>query len=205
MTALASEDCESRAGRGGGPARLSRDRGPCPGRASGTSSNRSTSTSPRSVIFSDGITESERNASICTGCGKVTPSARIAAGDLAARVEHLGERPVGEEARRPGAAARRARGRRRRRRGRRRARAGRSAAVSDRARRRRRRRSGCGRRGRRVEPNAPRCSPKPRTKPSPTRPVWRWRSKTAIFARSRAGSATATPSDGRELVLERRR
>ena len=42
--------------------------------------------------------------------------------------------------------------------------------------------------------DAPRSSPKPRTKPSPTRPVPRWRSTTAIFARSRSGSATASPA-----------
>ena len=49
------------------------------------------------MIFSDGITDSERNASIWTGWGNVTPSARIAARELAARREHLGERPVGEQ------------------------------------------------------------------------------------------------------------
>ena len=38
------------------------------------------------------------------------------------------------------------------------------------------------------------ASPKPRTKPSPIRPVPRWRSITAILARSRSGSASAAPS-----------
>ena len=51
------------------------------------------------MIFRVGITESERNASICTGCGKSTPSERTARRELAARGEHLGERPVGEQAR----------------------------------------------------------------------------------------------------------
>ena len=44
-----------------------------------------------------------------------------------------------------------------------------------------------------VEPSAPRCRPKPRTKPSRCGPVPRCRSITAIFARSRSGSATASP------------
>ena len=44
-----------------------------------------------------------------------------------------------------------------------------------------------------VVANAPRCRPKPRTKPTPTRPVAWWRSTTAILAMSRAGSAMATP------------
>ena len=38
-----------------------------------------------------------------------------------------------------------------------------------------------------VDASAPRCRPKPRTKPRPMRPVPRCRSMTAIFARSRAG------------------
>ena len=45
-----------------------------------------------------------------------------------------------------------------------------------------------------VEASAPRRSPKPRTNPSPIRPVPRWRSITAIFARSRSASATASPA-----------
>src|SRR5439155_1719582 len=44
-----------------------------------------------------------------------------------------------------------------------------------------------------VEAIAPRCRPKPRTNPRPVRPVPRCRSITAILARSRAGSATASP------------
>ena len=51
-----------------------------------------------------------------------------------------------------------------------------------------------------VVANAPRCRPKPRTKPTPTRPVAWWRSTTAILAMSRAGSAVATPCvDRRQL------
>ena len=45
-----------------------------------------------------------------------------------------------------------------------------------------------------VVANAPARSPKPRTSPSPTRPVAWWRSMTAILARSRSGSATTLPS-----------
>ena len=44
-----------------------------------------------------------------------------------------------------------------------------------------------------VEANAPRRRPKPCTSPTPTRPVAWWRSTTASFARSRAGSATTRP------------
>ena len=139
--------------------------------ASGTSSKRSTSTRPRSVIFSDGITESERNASICTGCGNVTPSDRTAAASsrLASSTSASGRserRPAtgsGSSASTPVAA--------RRRRGRRRARAGARGRDAASPRRRRRRRSGCGASWATVEPNAPRSRPKPRTKPSPTRPV----------------------------------
>ena len=46
--------------------------------SSGTSSKRSTSTSPRSVIFSDGITESPRNESVRNGVAPVQPSSRAA-------------------------------------------------------------------------------------------------------------------------------
>ena len=45
-----------------------------------------------------------------------------------------------------------------------------------------------------VEANAPARRPNPRTSPRPTRPVAWWRSTTAIFARSRSGSATTWPS-----------
>src|SRR6266487_6764371 len=44
-----------------------------------------------------------------------------------------------------------------------------------------------------VDASAPRCSPEPWTNPWPIRPVPRWRSMTAIFARSLPGSATAKP------------
>jgi hypothetical protein len=45
-----------------------------------------------------------------------------------------------------------------------------------------------------VEARAPERRPNPRTSPRPIRPVPRWRSITAILARSRSGSATACPS-----------
>ena len=54
-----------------------------------------------------------------------------------------------------------------------------------------------------VDANAPRRSPKPRTKPRPTRPVPRCRSITAIFARSRSGSATRGAVLGVRLLDER--
>src|SRR5437763_844602 len=44
-----------------------------------------------------------------------------------------------------------------------------------------------------VEAIAPRRTPRPWMNPSPTRPVPRWRSMTAILARSRSGSANAAP------------
>ena len=45
-----------------------------------------------------------------------------------------------------------------------------------------------------VVASAPRSSPNPFTRPRPIRPVPRWRSTTAIFAWSRAGSASASPA-----------
>ena len=56
-----------------------------------------------------------------------------------------------------------------------------------------------------VEANAPARSPKPRTSPSPTRPVAWWRSITAILARSRAGSATTRAVRDGRLGLARAR
>ena len=170
--------------------------------SSGTSSKRSTSTRPRSVSFSDGITESARNARCWNGASSSQPSSRAAAIDRARRGDDLVERRVGEQARRPAAAARRAPRRRRRRRCRRRG----SRAAAPRppsTRRSCRRRRRCARRARRVDASAPRCRPKPRTKPRPTRPVPRCRSTTAIFARSRSGSASASPARTRRLVDER--
>ena len=161
--------------------------------SSGTSSKRSTSTRPRSVSFRLGITESARNERCWNGASSVQPSARAASTIARDCGDDLVERRVGEQARRPAAAARRAPRRRRRRRSRRRgSRAVRTAAAIDAsfipttttlcaswA---------------TVDAIAPRCRPKPRTKPSPMRPVPRWRSTTAIFARSRVGSATASPA-----------
>ena len=54
-----------------------------------------------------------------------------------------------------------------------------------------------------VEARAPERRPNPRTSPRPIRPVPRWRSITAILARSRSGSATACPSSNVGLVDER--
>ena len=51
-----------------------------------------------------------------------------------------------------------------------------------------------------VDANAPLRRPKPRTSPTPTRPVAWWRSITASFARSRPGSATTRPSRTRRLA-----
>ena len=87
------------------------------------------------------------------------------------------------------------------RRGRRRA-PPRGAPRSSSTRRRRRRRRGCGgrappsRRSRRAR------RPKPCTKPCPTRPLPPWRSMTAIFSRSRDGSATALAVAHRHLLDE---
>ena len=161
--------------------------------SSGTSSKRSTSTSPRSVIFRCGITESaeEREREERR---RARPAERVR-GVVArpALRDHVGERRIGEQ---PGDRERALRE---------------DAAVLDRddaaadlgqpldreghvASRTCRRRRGCARRGRRDEASAPRCSPDPETKPSPIRPVARCRSTTAIFARSRSASATASPS-----------
>ena len=52
-----------------------------------------------------------------------------------------------------------------------------------------------------VDANAPLRRPKPRTSPTPTRPVAWWRSITASFARSRPGSATTRPSRTRRRLL----
>ena len=66
--------------------------------SSGTISNRSTSTSPRSVIFSDGITESARKASVRNGVAPVQP--RPWAASFVARLCSItvGERRVREQA-----------------------------------------------------------------------------------------------------------
>ncbi len=53
-----------------------------------------------------------------------------------------------------------------------------------------------------VEAMAPRCRPKPRTKPTPRLPLPRWRSITAILSRSRAGSATAWPFSTRSFSTD---
>ena len=72
-------------------------------------------------------------------------------------------------------------------------------------RRRRRRTRCCARRGRPSSRTRRAAARSPRTNPTPTRPVAWWRSTTAILARSRAGSATATPCcDGRRARCARR-
>ena len=99
--------------------------------SSGTSSKRSTSTRPRSVIFRLGITDSARNARCWNGDSSVHPS------DARRRDERAARRPPRRAARptaapRPAAAARRAPRRRRPRRSRRRySRAGEPRAAID--------------------------------------------------------------------------
>ena len=85
---------DSAARRGGLSRRAGRRRAQT---ASGTSSKRSTSTRPRSVILSAGITESARKESVWNGASKRAAERRRGGGDRAARREHLVERRVGEE------------------------------------------------------------------------------------------------------------
>ena len=66
--------------------------------SSGTSSKRSTSTSPRSVSFRDGITDSARNARCWNGASSSQPSSRAAAIDRVRGLDHLCERRVREQA-----------------------------------------------------------------------------------------------------------
>ena len=153
------------------------------------------------MIFSAGITDSARKDSVWNGELRSQPSSRAAArhASVAATTSSAGASRAG---RRPAAAARRARRGPRRRPRRRRARsaAGRRAACRRRRRRRRRR---CARRGRRSSRSrraAGRSRARGRRRCGP---VPRWRSTTAIFARSRAGSATISPVRDLRLVLER--
>src|SRR6266511_1450155 len=159
---------------------------------SGTSSKRSTSTSPRSVIFRLGITDSPRNESVRKGVAPDQPSARAAS--LQARLCSITS-ASGASASNPATGS------------------GSSAATSPpsittmpppSSPRRSTARTmsasamptttmlwaSCAT----VEARAPRCKPEPCTKPRPIRPVPRWRSITAIFARSLPESATAAPS-----------
>src|SRR5581483_6282088 len=159
--------------------------------ASGTSSNRSTSTSPRSVSFSLGITDSARNDRSWKGASTVEPSSCAAAtiARLRATTSSSGASdsspatgsgssastcaPSTTTMPPPMFASRRT-----------------AAAIAA---------SlipttttlcaSCAT----VDAIAPRRRPKPRTSPRPVRPVPRWRSITAIFARSRLASATASP------------
>ena len=161
--------------------------------SSGTSSKRSTSTRPRSVIFSVGITDSARNARCWNGDSSLQPSvARRGDAPRATRATHLVERRVREQARRPAAAARRAPRRRRRRRSRRRcSRAAARRRPSTRRSCRRRRR--CARRARpstRARRAAARSRARSRARSGRCRGGAR---STAIFARSRSGSASASP------------
>ena len=132
---------------------------------SGTSSKRSTSTSPRSVIFSAGITDSARNESVMNGASTADALLAQQACSSSRPVDDLLDAARRRAGRRWGARARRARRRRGRRRSRRR-----SPAAA-------RRRRACRRRRRRpttrlcaswatVEANAPRRSPKPRDEPA---------------------------------------
>ena len=89
--------------------------------ASGTSSKASTSTSPRSVIFSDGMTDSARNDSVMNGASIATPCSRSSACSASRRLGDVSSGLVARAARRSAAPARRAPRRRGRRPGRRRA------------------------------------------------------------------------------------
>ena len=173
--------------------RTPRGRHERPFSASGTSSKASTSTSPRSVIFSDGITDSARKESVMNGASIATPCSRSSVLQLLEPLDDLLERARRRAARRPAAPARPAPRRPRD--------DDPAAELLQRAprtapcpRRRRRPPRGCARRGRRSRRTRRARSPKPRTSPRPTRPVAWWRSITAILARSRAGSATTAPS-----------
>ena len=160
--------------------------------ASGTSAKASTSTSPRSVIFSDGITDSARNESVMNGASIVTPCVASrscnpsspSATSSSGRSESSPAIGSGSSPRTspssattsppPSACARAAHS---------------AMSTSDTPTTTRLCASWAT-----VEAKAPPVSPNPRTSPSPTRPVPWWRSITAIFARSRAGSATTCPS-----------
>ena len=63
----------------------------------GTSSKRSTSTRPRSVIFSAGITDSARNASDWNGASIAQPSSQRGGDDGLARADDLRERRVRQD------------------------------------------------------------------------------------------------------------
>ena len=155
------------------------------------------------MIFSEGITESARNASVRNGVAPVQPSVAAGLVGREALRDHLGERRVGEEA------------------GDRKRALGEHAAV--------RRpttmpppisarcvdgerhvlvahadddevvRVVCDRRGER----AAAAGRSRATKPSPIRPVARWRSTTAIFARSARGVRDRVAVHDDRLALER--
>ena len=177
---------------------------------SGTSSNRSTSTSPRSVILRWGITDSPRKDERQER-RRARPAEgrrRVVAGP--ALGDHVLERSVGEQPRDRAAGIRRARRRRS------------TATMPPPSSASRATASAissslvptttmlCASWAT-VDASAPRCSPEPPTNPIPMRPVARCRSTTAILTRSRPGSATAAPSTtvasdverlGDDLVLD---
>ena len=68
-----------------------------PAASSDTSSNASTSTRPRSVSFSDGITESARKDRCWNGASSVQPSSRAAVAELVRPRDHLLERRVRQQ------------------------------------------------------------------------------------------------------------
>ena len=161
--------------------------------ASGTSAKASTSTSPRSVIFSDGITDSARNESVMNGasistpcsasrsCRPSSPSATSSSGRsesspaIGSASSPTHRAPARDDE--PAAQLLRPRG------------AQRHVGVVDADDDEVVRVVGDGR-GERAR-GAARSRARAR---GPTRPVPWWRSITAIFARSRAGSATTCPS-----------
>ena len=71
--------------------------------SSGTISKRSTSTRPRSVIFSDGITDSARKLSVMNGAATSTPSSRQRVQRASSARRPPRRRRVGHQARRPAA------------------------------------------------------------------------------------------------------
>ena len=75
--------------------------------SNGTSANRSTSTSPRSVILSAGITDSARKLSVMNGAASVEPSSRHGM-QVVEALDHLLRRLLGHEPRDRQRAARRA-------------------------------------------------------------------------------------------------
>ena len=153
----------------------------------------STSTSPRSVIFSAGITDSARNESVMNGASIATPCSRSSACSSSRPLDDLLDRAVGEQA-----------GDRQRQLAAHRAVAATTMPAADLLQRARRTRHvvvvdadhdevvrvvGDGR-GERAA-RAARSRGRGRGRRGPV--AW-WRSITAILARSRAGSATTRPS-----------